>query len=57
MGKSCAMLLFSVAALHKSLTQDATPLAGMGVKCAICSSCSLIHRIVLGKKLVAMWLL
>ena len=34
LGSSCEMLLFSVAALHKStsLTQDVTPLAGIGKK-------------------------
>ena len=29
LGSSCEILLFSVAALHKSLTQDETPLAGI----------------------------
>ena len=55
LGSSCEILLFSVAALHKSLTQDETPLAGIWEKWAICLSRSLIQRTVLGMKLVATW--
>ena len=43
LGSSCEILLFSVAALHKSLTQDEIPLAGIWEKCL---SRSLIQRTV-----------